>query len=86
MQDPGTKSYYKRYSTSLLDVTNLRAIRNTSANRKFANSIVVFASRRRETKREKKKKAGNHHQDDDDNDDDRTRTGVETKELDAVFP
>ena len=42
VQDPGTKSYYKRYSTSLLDVTNLRAIRNTSANRKFANSIVVF--------------------------------------------
>lgn len=56
VQDPGTKSYYKRYSTSLLDVTNLRAIRNTSANRKFANSIVVFASRRRETKRERKKK------------------------------
>lgn len=43
MQDPGTKSYYKRYSTSLLDVTNLqRYVTRMRIVDKFANSIVVF--------------------------------------------
>lgn len=43
VQDPGTKSYYKRYSTSLLDVTNLqRYVTRMRIVDKFANSIVVF--------------------------------------------
>lgn len=45
VQDPGTKSYYKRYSTSLLDVTNLqRYVTRVRIVDKFANSIVRFRS------------------------------------------